>query len=88
MNTDKNAPHKRVSRQIEAQSCQQWQPIKTAPKDGTWVILFLDVIGRSICAYYSEAAGKWVGTWCVRLNERLYNPTHWMPLPAPPMLDK
>lgn len=67
---------------------QTWQPIETAPKNGTWVILFLDGIGRSICAYYSEAAGKWVDTWCAYINERPYNASHWMPLPEPPTEDK
>lgn len=55
----------------------EWQPIADAPKDGSWVLLFSpkDVTPRS---------GRWekVG------EEWLYIkgiPTHWMPLPAPPV---
>ena len=68
-----------------------WQPIETAPRDGTGVII-TDV---SVLTPVSGAAwfydGKW---WCLEQMYRPYpgddgcpwwgTPTHWMPLPPPP----
>jgi hypothetical protein len=59
-----------------------WQPIATAPKDGTWVLL-------GGCEYgYSLAVACWVhwhgrDDWCDYVS-RGFKPTHWMPLPPPP----
>jgi len=65
-----------------------WQPIETAPKDGTNILLF----NRA----GNVAAGLWLsgalGTgWFLRggnrpdtfFNEH-FGPTHWQPLPEPP----
>ena len=68
----------------------EWQPIETAPKDGTKIILGRFVKncqeGRSphveidfwhrlpVVGY--EGFGKF--------NDKYWPPTHWMPLPAPP----
>ena len=65
-----------------------WQPIKTAPRDGTNVLL----VNRK----GNIATGLWQGRgvmegWWLRggngpntfFNEH-HGPTHWMPLPAPP----
>lgn len=65
-----------------------WQPIESAPKDGTNIL----ICGHA-CGGYYVADVKWnvnEGTWC------LFDPaedghtypseghTHWMPLPEPP----
>ena len=65
-----------------------WQPIDTAPKDGTEVLVYaaeypgdLLVDGEplpafiTICAYHADAG------WCVC---ELREVTAWMPLPEPP----
>jgi hypothetical protein len=62
-----------------------WQPIETAPKDGTLVL---------ICGFGSEgyyvADAKWDGEWLLfhpdndDHTEPSYNVSYWMPLPAPP----
>ena len=71
----------------------KWQPIETAPRDGTRVML-------------GNAAGVWVADWIpvyrtgyrpddpwhsallnhdhIRESARYEAPTHWMPLPPPP----
>ena len=59
-----------------------WQPIKTAPKDGTEIRL----LGR----IKKEYIGHWdkeFSVWSVRPHSEgffVIMPTHWMPLPKPP----
>jgi hypothetical protein len=69
----------------------QWQPIESAPKDGSAVLLcdFSEGTYRTT-EYPSVVVGWWDdGEWrdmgdigcCGQYN---YDPTHWMPLPEPP----
>lgn len=56
-----------------------WQPIETAPKDGTWILSASDEHGVCIVHY---SYGDWYQD-----NESglpLDDLTHWMPLPLPP----
>lgn len=67
-----------------------WQPIATAPKDGTTILLYGEgavTVGGWMSAAdqgaepdeeYLIAAGWW------SLDLRDNAPTHWMPLPDPP----
>ena len=60
-------------------SCKRplWQPIETAPKDGTCVLVYSK--GRVISAYFLH------DDWLEVLHSYSFNdPTHWMPLPEPP----
>ena len=68
---------------------QVWQPIESAPKDGTEVLIYQ--AGQSFG--YDYAIGKfgarWEGDqeggWGNRNSASQYNtPTRWMPLPPPP----
>lgn len=58
----------------------EWQPIETAPKDGTSILLF-----------EPPELGRFVGYWntprqafAAVLSVKERQPTHWMPLPHPP----
>jgi hypothetical protein len=57
----------------------QWQPIETAPTDGTEIIIIP----------YGDVRDLQV-SWFIRSDNRWANwdysrdPTHWMPLPKPP----
>jgi hypothetical protein len=70
----------------EAQAAEnerlQWQPIDTAPKDGT-TILGWECDEILLVAYCVD--DKWI--WMNFMSDHTSwspNPTHWMPLPAPP----
>lgn len=65
----------------------EWQSIKTAPKDGTDIVVLSRSLGPVICAFERGAVMdvgftawrvKWDGDYLAS------EPTHWMPLPAPP----
>lgn len=77
----------------------EWQPIETAPKDGTRIILAQNG-GVEVGSWHAEDSGyyetisstaserkqRWVQTsdgYWTGLDE-IYDPTHWMPLPSPP----
>lgn len=63
----------------------EWQPIDTAPKDGT--VLLLVPTRYAKWNKWLPMAGKWIGFWVIfNADEAVQRvePTHWMPLPAPP----
>lgn len=66
------------------QSAQAWQPIETAPKDGTEILLCSAVIHDIGLCYWHEGMDGW--TWGA--GNYFRNPLHWMPLPEPPSLDR
>ena len=55
----------------------RWQPIETAPKDGT-VVLLAHPKGRIADGCHHPRYGAW--SWPYVMSE----PTHWAPLPAAP----
>ena len=55
----------------------QWQPISTAPKDGTEVKLRLH---GSLRAYWDDELNGWVLSRPFHM-ESFNNPRHWMPVP-------
>lgn len=78
----------------------EWQPIETAPKDGTDVFIWEQYSQTPVVASYTNYTNRWgqtIGRWsaCSEhydvdgdacLKDRLcqYLITHWMPLPKPP----
>ena len=66
---------------LEAQLAAAWQPIETAPKDGTEVLLKTSRTGRIANGLWNAVNsehGFWV--WAYIQAE----PAHWMPLPKSP----
>jgi hypothetical protein len=71
----------------------EWQPIETAPLDGSYVIV--DLNGKVGPAFYEKSTSKksekkglpvgWV--WIDECDQYVYGkeifPTHWMPFPSP-----
>ena len=66
----------------------EWQPIETAPKDSTIVLLYglcVDWASAGVTmGYFNEDYG-WRSQETDGYNDPfLLQPTHWMPLPEPP----
>jgi hypothetical protein len=63
-----------------------WQPIETAPKDGTCILISNGKDGIFSGMY----VGYWYqeGGWKFSIKNRIPDATHWMPLPAPPTGEK
>lgn len=63
----------------------QWQPIETAPKDGSLIM-----IGGTSYAGWFWSDAKWLDGWMMwsstddDWNVECFEASHWMPLPAPP----
>ena len=60
-----------------------WQPIETAPKDGTRILMFCPNEQKEINVGWIAPAGiiAFGGSFQYDLRGPV---THWMPLPAPP----
>jgi len=70
---------------MELKQSNQWQPIETAPMNGTYILVFQkhsDRFSETMIARYSQFSECWFIMWDDRATEA--NPTHWMPLPQPP----
>jgi hypothetical protein len=64
----------------------EWQPIETAPRDASIVIVYCAFCDLVNAAYWGGEVWYWV--WSDP-PETDCHPTHWMPLPDPPKtLDK
>ena len=64
----------------------QWQPIETAPKDGTWILIFRSTPHTNMelgCAlvYWDDHFTCWHDG---EYHSDHYDPSHWVPLPEPP----
>ena len=74
---------------------QTWQPIETAPKDGTIFDVYLgNAEPEDVAFYCTEGTRRSSGWWWFQGKFRpkaglahclcFIEPTHWMPLPHPP----
>ena len=71
----------------------EWQPIETAPKDefvllagpsGYTTIKTIFTTGRMCSDYHT---GRWIDHANDDLTDFGFRPTHWMPLPKPPVAE-
>ena len=72
----------------------EWQPIETAPKDGSGILVAFSGIGVFQVFWSEQPFGPGIGAWCVTDNKHEDRPLRgyrddgilgWMPLPAPPV---
>lgn len=59
-----------------------WQPIETAPKDGTRILIATRSIdgGVQLVAWFGPACAAFYD----ETGDSYIDATHWMPLPSPP----
>ena len=64
----------------------RWQPIETAPKDGSYVLLAgkrrEDIASGYWLQYAYAGNGAWIWPFVLK------DPTHWMPLPKAPAMQE
>lgn len=65
-----------------AEPSEAWQPIETAPRDGTRFLATED--GRDHYALAWNSDGYWE-SYCGQHVTQTPEPTHWQPLPKPPL---
>lgn len=73
----------RAEAALQSRASHDWQPIETAPKDGSVILLCKD--GSYIQSGSWNRGGAFhMPHWSTQAN--LFDPTHWMPLPSPPSI--
>jgi hypothetical protein len=59
---------------------QEWQPIETAPKEsGHYIIGWCKQWHQPICVRWLSGLNRWNTAF------QPFQPTHWQPLPSPPL---
>lgn len=77
----------RISTAINVLANNGWQPIETAPKDGREVLVIAgqqSPSGRYFTAYWDDFHDGWY----YRAQGFVPKPTHWMPLPPLPQIER
>ena len=59
-----------------------WQPIETAPKDGTEILLWDKEFEAYAVGYFLKPLAQWTAFPGGIMDD--VSPSHWMPLPEPP----
>lgn len=59
----------------------QWQPMETAPRDGTMVLMWTEC--GVVIGFWGQRANQWLRPASSH-NKDLEDVRHWMPLPKPP----
>lgn len=60
-----------------------WQPIETAPKDGTYILGWNDELLSPVVMFW-KMGPQYQSYWATAPAHYVKRPTHWMPLPPPP----
>lgn len=83
MSSESFLPHKAIKSKRSA----GWQPIETAPKDGTLIDVWCPEAGggyRVPDAWWSEVDSHWLYVGQGSPMRWAHEPTRWIPLPMPP----
>jgi hypothetical protein len=93
---DTQAAHLREVTRLTAEverlrAALQWQPIETAPRDGTPILAREKGAGPAVYMMCAMWSGSELEGWRIPgargwTNARWFHPTHWMHLPPPPAL--
>jgi hypothetical protein len=74
-----------------APTVPEWRPIESAPRDGRAVLLCGNYGQVVLARYYEKEVNgpnspvqRGNGFWAESWDDKVYKPTHWMPLPAAP----
>ena len=59
----------------------RWQPIDTAPKDGTSILVWSPTPEQADVAWWADGPGCWLDNYGKYLTDE---PSHWMHLPDGP----
>ena len=80
---------------LQALRFDKWQPIETAPKDGTRILVTGGTFRRededekrpawTAIVWWDSDQRVWWGGYLAQDVGVWYEPTHWMPLPEPPL---
>lgn len=73
---------------LDALCMVEWQPIETAPKDGTLILIYAMSRNERECRFIDTAfftdEKTWDGLDMWFCGTSSHPATHWMPLPEPP----
>ena len=77
-----------IKHSIALHAGNEWQPIDTAPKDGTEIIAYRPLAHESndpyICICKTTPYESTSKQGFKHFTDRYCHPTHWIPLPQPP----
>lgn len=80
-------PHNTATEYIRADLSPQWQPIETAPRDGTSILTYPHFrVTHWAHDVLSLSGSGWAGRWDEYMDAfaEVSKATHWMLLPKPP----
>lgn len=81
-----------VAAQVKAwnRRASPWQPIETAPKDGTPILAYTPeprcINGEIYALAWCNVYNAWIEAGGEQWED--FNPTHWTPLPEPPEVEE
>ena len=90
-----DSAEKEAKRRFAAMIVSPWQPIETAPRDGTKILVFHPDMGVEITEWYEITQTNYVefegglyrkerAIFYAGWNNNGHHATHWQPLPEPP----